>query len=79
MGFWLDTGLMGSGPADPSTNFQSASRRPCTVILTGKEPRVKRKRYSRQIQRKAVEHMRTCEGPGKFAQELGVTRRCLCK
>ncbi len=40
---------------------------------------MKRKRYSRKFQRRAVERMRTCEDVGELAQELGVTRRCLYK
>ncbi len=40
---------------------------------------MKRKRYSRWFQRKAVERMRTCENVGQLAQELGVTPRCLYK
>jgi transposase-like protein len=45
----------------------------------GKERKVKRKRYSRKFQRKAVERMRTSEDVGELARELGVTRRCLYK
>lgn len=40
---------------------------------------MKRKRYSRKFQRKAVERMRTCESVARLAEELGVTPRCLCK
>ena len=40
---------------------------------------MKRKRYSRQFQRMAVERMRNCENVGELAKELGVTRRCLYK
>jgi len=40
---------------------------------------VKRKRYSRKFQRKAVERMRTSEDVVELARELGVTRRCLYK
>src|ERR1700676_199498 len=45
----------------------------------GKERKVKRKRYSRKFQRKAVERMRTSEDVVELARELGVTRRCLYK
>jgi Transposase len=45
----------------------------------GKERNVKRKRYSRKFQRKAVERMRTSEDVVELARELGVTRRCLYK
>jgi transposase len=38
-----------------------------------------KKRYSRKFQRMAVERMRTCEGVGELAKELGVTQRCLYK
>ena len=40
---------------------------------------MKRKRYSRRLQRKAVEQMKSSENVGDLAQELGVTRRCLYK
>ncbi len=40
---------------------------------------MKRKRYSRKFQRKAVERMRTCESVARLAEELGVTPRCLYK
>ena len=39
----------------------------------------KRKRYSRKLQRMAVEHMKTCESVGELAKELGVTQRSLYK
>src|SRR5271170_3966077 len=45
----------------------------------GKEPKVKRKRYSRKFQRMAVERMRTSDDVVGLARELGVTRRCLYK
>src|SRR5487761_333490 len=45
----------------------------------GKRCKVKRKRYSRKFQRKAVERMRTCENIAHLAEELGVTPRCLYK
>jgi transposase len=40
---------------------------------------VKRKRYSRKFQWKAVQRMRTCENVLQLAEELGVTPRCLYK
>ena len=40
---------------------------------------MKRKRYSRQFQRMAVERMRRCDNIGDLAKELGVGRRCLYK
>ena len=40
---------------------------------------MKRKRYSRQFQRMAVERMRSADNIGELAKELGVTRRCLYK
>ena len=40
---------------------------------------MKRKRYSRQFQRMAVERMRSCDNIGDLAKELGVGRRCLYK
>lgn len=40
---------------------------------------MKRKRYSRKFQRKAVERMRTRENVAGLAEELGVTPRCLYK
>lgn len=40
---------------------------------------MKRKRYSRRFQWKAVERMRTCENVARLAEELGVTPRCLYK
>lgn len=47
--------------------------------LLGKESKVKRKRYSRKLQWKAVERMRTCENVARLAEELGVTPRCFYK
>ena len=47
--------------------------------MRDKSGKVKRKRYSRRFQRKAVEHMKSSENVGDLAQELGVTRRCLYK
>ena len=40
---------------------------------------MKRKRYSRKFQRRAVERMRTCESVSELARELGVRPRCLYK
>ena len=40
---------------------------------------MKRKRYSRKFQRRAVERMETCEDVGELARELGVRPRCLYK
>ena len=40
---------------------------------------MKRKRYSRKFQRRAVERMRTCESVDELARELGVRPRCLYK
>jgi len=40
---------------------------------------VKRKRYSRKFQRRAVERMETCEDVSELARELGVRPRCLYK
>ena len=40
---------------------------------------MKRKRYSRQFQRMAVDRMKTSENIGALANELGVTRRVLYK
>lgn len=40
---------------------------------------MKRKRYSRKLQRMAVERTRTCDDVEALAHELGVTRRCLYK
>jgi transposase-like protein len=45
--------------------------------LQGKDCKVKRKRYSRQFQRMAVERMRSTHNIGHLAKELGVSRRCL--
>ena len=47
--------------------------------ISGEGTTVKRKQYSRELQRMAVERMRTCTDVGELAQELGVTRRCLYK
>ncbi len=40
---------------------------------------MKRKRYSRKFQRRAVERMEICEDVGELARELGVRPRCLYK
>ena len=47
--------------------------------MLGEESKVKRKRYSRKFQWKAVQRMRTCENVLRLAEELGVTPRCLYK
>jgi transposase-like protein len=47
--------------------------------VSGKGSTVKRKRYSRKLQRMAVERMRTCENVDELARELGVRPRCLYK
>src|SRR3989442_6833899 len=47
--------------------------------VSGEEPQVKRKRYSRKFQRMAVARMETCEDVGELARELGVRPRCLYK
>ena len=40
---------------------------------------MKRKRYSRKLQRRAVGRTETCEDVGELARELGVRPRCLYK
>ena len=47
--------------------------------VSGKEPQMERKRYSRKFQRMAVARMETCENVGELARELGVRPRCLYK
>src|SRR5947209_17488079 len=47
--------------------------------VSGEEPQVKRKRYSRKFQRMAVARRETGEDVGELARELGVRPRCLYK
>jgi hypothetical protein len=47
--------------------------------LQGKELQREAKAISPELQRMAVERMRTREDAGELAKELGVTRRCLYK
>src|ERR1700757_391170 len=49
------------------------------TLWQGKDCKVKRKRYSRQFQRMAVERMRSSDNIGDLAKELGIGRRCLYK